>query len=368
MDALELNPQARSVFEPVLEGRAKPSHAYLLHGPSGSGRSEVAELVATALLAEGSARDDTSARVRARTHPDLTWITPQGANGEVLVDDIRDRVIAAAPMTPFESKRRVFVIEAADRMNESAANAFLKTLEEPPSYAHLILTADSLDSVMATIVSRCQPVRFAPATPESLARQLEAGGTEPDVAAECAALADGDGERAQLLASEQGAGLRRAGESIARSALVGGSATARPWVDLLAAASARGKVAGEEVIAASAERLEFAGKSERSRLEREAEERGKRATRRAEGRAVDAALHVAEAWLRDLHRASVGASELIAGKARRDELERLAGSVAANRIRSSIDMVGRTRRAMALNVNRELALETLAHRLDGALG
>lgn len=368
MDALAQNPQARSVFEPVLAGRALPSHAYLLHGPSGSGRSEVAELVAAALLADGSDRADTADRVRARTHPDLTWVTPEGANGEVLVDDIRDRVIAAAPMTPFEARRRVFVIEAADRMNESAANAFLKTLEEPPSYAHLILTADSLDSVMATIVSRCQPVRLSPPSPASLAALLEAEGTPPALAAECAELADGDGERARLLASEQGTALRSAGEGIARAALSGSSATARSWVDLLAAAAARGKAAGDEVIAASAERLELAGKSERSRLQRDAEERGKRATRRAEGRAVDAALHVAETWLRDLHRASVGAGELIASDERRAELSRIAGAVAPNRLRSAIDMVGRTRRAMALNVNRELALETLAHRLDGTIG
>jgi len=367
MDTLANHPQARSVFEPVISGRVQASHAYLLHGPPGSGRSEVAELVATALLSEGSERTDNAERVKARTHPDLTWITPEGANGEVLVDDVRDKVIAAAPMTPFEARHRVFVIEGADRMNDSSANAFLKTLEEPPAYAHLFLIANSLDSVMPTIVSRCQSVRFSPPTAAELAEMLVRNGVEPALANECSHLADGDGERALTLASPHGIAIRDAGEAMAASALKGSASTAKAWVALLAAATDKGKDAAAEVEAVGAARLEFAAKSERSKLNKEAEERGKRARRRAEGKSVDLALFIAESWLRDLQRVAVGAGDLVAGDGRRNQLEQAARASRPMQIRSAIDMVARARTAMSLNVNRELALEALAHQLDGAL-
>ena len=369
MDALANHPQAqaRSVFEPVITGRVQASHAYLLHGPPGSGRSEVAELVATALLSEGSERTDNADRVKNRTHPDLTWITPEGANGEVLVDDVRDKIIAAVPMTPFESRHRVFVIEGADRMNDSSANAFLKTLEEPPHYAHLFLIADSLDSVMPTIVSRCQSVRFSPPTPAALAEMLVRNGVEPDLANECSLLADGNGERALTLASPHGIAIRDAGEAMAGSALKGSASTAKAWVALLAAATDRGKTAAAEIEAASATRLEIAAKSERSKLSKEAEDRGKRARRRAEGKAVDLALFIAERWLRDLQRVAVGASDLVADSNRRAQLEQHSMAARPMQIRSAIDMVARARRAMSLNATRELALEALAHQLDGAL-
>lgn len=368
MDRLADQPQARAVFEPVIAEPATASHAYLLHGPPGSGRTEVARVVATALLAEGSQRGDTAARVEGRTHPDLTWVSPQGANGEVLVEDVRDRIVAAVPLTPFEAHRRVFVIEGADRMNESAANAFLKTLEEPPDFAHLILIADSLDGVMPTLVSRCQAVRFDPARDSALAAMLEADGIAPDEAARCAALADGDGARARLLAGEDGRILLESGEALASASLKGGSATARPWVELLAAAGRSGKAAADEVRSAATERLELAGRSERSKIEREAEEQGKRAQRRAESSAVDAALAVAESWLRDLHRAALGAADLIGDQGRRERMSAVASSSSPARVRSAIDLVGSARRSLSLNVNRELAIESLAHRLDRTLG
>ena len=69
----------------------------------------------------------------------------------------RQAVVAAATHTPFESRRRVFVIEGAHTMNDQAANSMLKTLEEPPSFAHLILLTDRLGEVMPTIRSRCLP-------------------------------------------------------------------------------------------------------------------------------------------------------------------------------------------------------------------
>src|SRR6202035_3582198 len=113
-------------------------------------------------------------------------VTPSGA-AEMLVSDVEEPVVAAAARTPFESRRRVFVIEGVDTMNEQAANRMLKTLEEPPSFAHLLLLTDRREDVLATIASRCQPVRFDPLPSSRVAERLE--GVAGDRAQACAPLA-----------------------------------------------------------------------------------------------------------------------------------------------------------------------------------
>ncbi|MSW88826.1 MAG: AAA family ATPase [Actinobacteria bacterium] len=365
VESLDAHPHVKAILGPVIEGRATASHAYLFHGPPGCGRAEVAEALATALLDVGSDRGDTATRVAARSHPDLSWIRPEGANGEILVDDVRD-IVGSVPMTPFEAKCRVFVIEGADRMNDSSANAFLKTLEEPPAHAHLILIADATTTVLPTILSRCQSVRFEPPTAAALAKRLEREGIAPDRAEQCARASGGDGTRARLLASENGLALQHAGQELARGALRGGAATARPWLEIISAASERGKAAFAEVEAGAEARLEFAAKSEKKRLQREAEERGKRASRRAESAAADLALFIAEAHLRDVHRAAVGAVDVLPPE-QAAVLVSEAGGIRPSDLRHAIERIEQTRRALTLNVNRELAIESLAHQLDGAL-
>src|SRR5579862_9534346 len=117
LDQLERHPNANAVLAPALglvsthhPDRRAPSHAYLFHGPGGSGKRAIAREVAAVLLAAGAA-DEASAQARALagTHPDLTWVTPSGAH-EMLVSDIDQAVVAAINKTPFESARRVFVI------------------------------------------------------------------------------------------------------------------------------------------------------------------------------------------------------------------------------------------------------------------
>ena len=139
LPGIDAHPHARAVLMAALGPGGAPSHAYLFHGPAGTGKRTVARAFAAALLAEGARDQDAVAeRVARDTHPDLTWVTPSGA-AEMLVGDIDEPVVAAATRTPFESSRRVFVIEGADTMNDQAANRMLKTLEEPPSFVHLVL-------------------------------------------------------------------------------------------------------------------------------------------------------------------------------------------------------------------------------------
>ncbi|MEA2307086.1 MAG: polymerase subunit delta, partial [Solirubrobacteraceae bacterium] len=182
----EQHPHARAVLGSALPPDGHPSHAYLFHGPAGAGKRDTARAFAAALLADGAPDPVLAARrVVDGVHPDLTWVTPSGA-AEMLVSDVDEAVIAAATRTPFESSRRVFVIERAETMNEAAANRMLKTLEEPPPFAHLLLLTDRPGEVRPTIRSRCQLVRFETPPPAQLEQRLQRHGVAPDAAAACA--------------------------------------------------------------------------------------------------------------------------------------------------------------------------------------
>src|SRR3978361_2295068 len=122
LEVVDRHPHARAVLPAALPPGGSPSHAYLFHGPAGAGKREAARAFAAELLAAGRADPARAPRpAGAGSHPDLTWVRPSGA-AEMLVSDIEEPVIGAATRTPFESHRRVFVIEGADTMNDQAAN------------------------------------------------------------------------------------------------------------------------------------------------------------------------------------------------------------------------------------------------------
>jgi DNA polymerase-3 subunit delta' len=358
----EDHPHARAVLAGALPPDGHASHAYLFHGPAGSGKRDVARELAAALLADGAPDPDAvRERVRAGAHPDLTWVAPSGA-AEMLVSDIDEPVVAAATRTPFEARRRVFVIEQADAMNDQAANRMLKTLEEPPAFAHLILLTDRVGEVLPTIASRCQLVRFDARPPEQLAARLERHGIPPETATACARLALGDGERALRLALGTGPAIRDAAERFARAALADDLAASKPWKALLDQARAAGEQAG----AAAAERTEaelaYAAQRDRKRVEREGAERAKRAQRRA--MVADLGLQLVGLWLRDLAALADGAPEVVHHTDRRDALARDAERApGAHALRAGVELVDDTRFRLQLNVTEELALEALAYRL-----
>jgi DNA polymerase III subunit delta' len=364
--AVESHPHARAVLSAALSPSGVPSHAYLFHGPSGCGKRTAARTFAAALLADGAHdAEAVGARALRGAHPDLTWVTPSGAS-EVLVSDIDGPVVAAATRTPFESARRVFVIEAAGTMNDQAANRMLKTLEEPPSFVHLILLAEHLGDVLPTIASRCQHVRFDALPAEQLERRLiERHGAELDRlrATACARLSAGDATLAELLATDEGQELRASVERFVRGALAGRS-TERAWSGLLASA----KQAGEQAAAQATERLrteaELLPSSERRKHEREGADVVRRADRRARALALERGLRLAELWLRDMWCLRVGAPELVLAVDRRAELESDAAERDADALSRGVELVADTRLRLGLNVSEELALEALAYRLE----
>jgi DNA polymerase-3 subunit delta' len=372
LEALERHPNARAVLGPALAANPtrQPSHAYLFHGPGGAGKRTLAREFAARLLAQG-APDPASAQARALAgaHPDLTWVVPSGAH-EILVSDIDEPVVAAATRTPFESARRVFVIEGADQLGDESANRLLKTLEEPASFVHLILVTDRLPDVLPTIRSRCQLVRFDAPTVQELAAELSSAGVRSELAEAYARLSLGDAGRARELAAAEGGELRAHAQQLVRQALAGEAASAAPWDDLLASVRARGERLRGELDERAAAELELLPSRDRKRAQTEWDERVRRARRRVETGALELALDLAETWLLDLVVLTLGAADLVRNSDRLDDLQAdsgvgRGGDVVA--LRRALELVEDTRQRFQLNVSEDLALEALTYRLEQVL-
>lgn len=361
------HPHARAVLDPALPPDGDASHAYLFHGPAGTGKRDVARAFAAALLSDGAPDPANAAdRVRTGAHPDLTWVTPSGA-AVMLVSDIDEPVVAAATRTPFESRRRVFVIEQAEAMDDPAANRLLKTLEEPPPYAHLILLTDRPENLLPTIRSRCQHVRFDPQPSADVAARLERQGVAADTARACARLSLGDADRALALALGTGPALRAAAEAFARATLRD-EVRDRPWAALLAESKRAGEQAAAECEGRTQSELDFVTKRDRKRVEREGVERGRRADRKARTRTLDHGLQLAGLWFRDLACLADGVPEIVHHADRTEALAQDAAGGEARRFRAAMEAVDDVRRRLVLNVTEELALEALAYRLVRELG
>jgi DNA polymerase-3 subunit delta' len=352
---------------------AGPSHAYLFRGPRGSGKRRTARAFAAEILARG-AEDPDDARRRAlldpSPHPDLVWLAPRGA--QHLVEEVREQVIRAAAYRPFEGGRRVFVIEAAEALRDESQNALLKTLEEPPGYAHVILLSSEPELLLETIASRCQPVEFAPLPAEVLEAELAAIASElagadevPRLEEELAAaarLAAGDLERARLLLTSRGRELRADAESCVATARDGGTATA-PWRGLLDRASA----AGEDAEAATREALEEEAEAGLKRTQRDIADEAKRAGRRRRTEILDLGLELCAAYLRDLAVVAAGAEDVAFNRDRLERLREQAAALDPAKPRRAAVAVQQTRRSLDLNVSEELALEALLIKLEREL-
>ncbi len=374
-------PRARVALSAALA--SGPSHAYLFEGPRGSGKRAVARAFAAEILA-AAADDADDTRRRAlldpSPHPDLVWVAPTGS--QHLVEEVRERVIRAASYRPFEGGRRVFVLEAAEAMRDESQNALLKTLEEPPGFVHLILISSEPATLLETVASRCQPVRFVPLAVEAVEETLAAaaddvesveGAATPEEIAAAARLSAGSADVARFLLSGRGRELRGQALALARAALgrpapaspdqagaaAGGLRDRTPWQALLGGAESAGAYA--ETLAREALDEQTAAGIKRSA--REIVDEAKRVGRRRRTAVLELGLGLCAAWFRDLAATASGAVEVVFNRDLLAELEAQAGGVDAGRARRAAELVQDTRRRLDLNVSEELALEALSFRL-----
>ena len=339
-------PEAKRLLQAALA--EEPAHAYLLHGPPGVGKRAAAFAFASALLGD-------ERRVEARTHPDLYVLEPLGEM--IRIDEVR-ALRHDLHMRPFEAERRVYLVLAAERMNEDAADALLKDLEEPPPYAVIVLVASELGPLPPTILSRCQLVPF---------RRLSERGVREWIATQAP---DRDETEVRALARAAAGRLDRARRLLdpaaaeRRGALI---ATARAVYLDPAFEPADGAVT---ILTVADARAQEAKEREREAVDlldlpaREADQRVRRAQWGAEREELLAGLEALEAWYRDLVVVAAGAEQAAVHADRLEELRADAALGLGEGAERAAESVREVWRALEeFNLNAALAFEALFVRL-----
>jgi DNA polymerase III subunit delta' len=348
-DELPEQLEAKRLLEAAL---ADPAHAYLLHGPPGVGKRTAAFALAAALIGD-------ERRVAARTHPDLYVLEPLGEM--IRIDEVR-ALRHDLHMRPFEAERRVYLVLDADRMNDDAADALLKDLEEPPPYAVIVLVASELGPLPPTILSRCQLVPFRRLSERAVRGWIEGQAPErdEDEVRALARAAAGRLDRARRLLDPAASRRRETLVSVARAVYLD------PEFEPADGAGA--------ILAAADERAEEARERERETIEglglpeRDADQRIRRAGRGAERDELLAAVEGLEAWYRDLVVVSAGAESAAVHADRLEQLRDDVGLGLADGAARAAETVRELWRVLEeFNLNSSLALEALFVRIQRQL-
>lgn len=157
--------QIKEHFQKAIENH-KVSHAYILTGEAGMGRKSLANAFALALLCEKGKADPcmqchACKQVLSDNHPDLIHVTHEKPNS-IGVDDIREQINDTIMVRPYSSYYKIYIVDEAEKMTQQAQNALLKTIEEPPSYAIIILLTTNQEAFLPTILSRCVQLKLKP--------------------------------------------------------------------------------------------------------------------------------------------------------------------------------------------------------------
>lgn len=350
---------------------ASPTHAWLVSGPPGSGRSTVALAFAAALLCEqpdpqnrGCGTCKSCTTVLGGTHADLTHFTTE--NSSIKIEEARELVVKAQDR-PSVGRWRVIIVEDADRMLERTSNVLLKAIEEPPPHTIWILSAPSPVDVLVTIRSRCRPVKLRVPALSEVVSLLESEGVSAEIATRVAALSQGNIGLARRLANSPDARERR--ESVVRMplALTSISAAMRAAERLIeiadaeaeADAQARNDVERAQLMTTlGIEEGEKVNPSMRAQI-RQLEDDQKRRAKRIKTDTLDRFLVDIQTVLRDVLSIQLGTGAALINVHLTQELQQFAARVPQEQTIEKLDAVALTRRRIATNASARLAFEAM---------
>lgn len=364
LEGLSSQPRVQEFLAAAIdEGRL--SHAYLFVGAPGSGMLEAAYAVAQAVVCPngGDGSCDECIRVAHHTHPDVRYLSPQSVTG-YLVSQVRE-LTQDVSRAPIRARAKVYILDNAGLLRGAAANALLKTLEEPPAGVMFILIARSVASVLPTIVSRCQQIPFAIVSPDAAQRAVERasgiGGAEARIALAVTHTPKG---AAEFLASP---GRREVRRLVVRT--LGELARDDSW-DVLGSAkaiveAARAPLADlkSEQEAALGESADYLGRSAMKQLE----DANKRELTARERSGMMEALAAAESLLRDVLLRCEDVPEAITNEDAADIVDRLAAHATTEGVVRALEAVRHAADDILHNVTPQLALEVMLLAIKEAL-
>lgn len=359
---------AVSILRRALEQGA--SHAYLFTGPAGVGKTGAAlELAAGLACSEGGCGVCTTCRrVRQGLHPDVEIVAPEG-------NFIRKEEITSINMhavyRPFEARAKVYVFLEADNFNTEAANAFLKTLEEPPPHVYFILVTDHVERLLPTVVSRCQTVAFSSVPLKVIAADLHArSGLAQHDADLLARAAGGNLSYARELASSESArGQRELLLDLARDLPSAGLMETQAAVDeVMVAVERRAEERVKSLDAELQQALEWAGDARtKNWLKKRHEERLKRQQRRLTTQGLNAVTRICAGWYRDLAAMSAGAEEAVLNQDRLSDLRERSEPEALAGYTRAVMAIRQTQERLRYNVDARLAIGDMFRTIKEAL-
>lgn len=186
----------------------KISHAYIINGEKDSGKMMLAEAFAAALLCEKGGNEacmecHSCRQAAGRNNPDIIYVTHEKP-GVISVDDIRRQINDSVVIKPYAATRKIYIVDEAEKMNPQAQNALLKTIEEPPAYAVILLLTTNAKGFLPTILSRCITLNMQPASDAVIQKLLMERYHVVDYQADmCVAFAQGNVGKAIRLASSE---------------------------------------------------------------------------------------------------------------------------------------------------------------------
>ncbi|MFB7885787.1 DNA polymerase III subunit delta' [Microbacterium sp. NPDC056057] len=357
-------PDAVAALREAASDPASMTHAWLITGPPGSGRSTLAHAFAAALIAEpGDER--TMHQVLAGTHPDLTALRTEGVI--ISIKDAR-ALVERSYFAPSLGRYRVIVMEDADRMAERTSNVLLKALEEPPERTVWVLCAPSDADLLPTIRSRVRTLRLREPDVADVADLIvRRSGVDPVIAEQSARHAQRHIGMAQRLATDAAARARR-------DATLRGVLAVRGVGDAVEVAGAIVAAATDDAKALTAERdevertglLRTLGIAEgaavppavRSQLSALEDEQKRRATRSLRD-GIDRVLTDLESMFRDVLLLQFGRDADLINRELEPDLRALAAAWTPERTLTVVDRIGVTRENLELNAAPALALESM---------